>query len=196
MSGYDFDRPYVSQEALGVYIAIDTETAATFGAKVRAAILSNVEYKIRHERLKRENNMKPPPSCGRIFSGYLVVRHLGTARQYETWMPDHVFDELYRLDSGSSLRAKIVQPPRGDSGFSATTKNTDLNQRETLEEALLNLATLAGSEVVHKRQNARGTFFYEVQGRGFPSYQSATNTILELSRILCVREAAGGQELQ
>ena len=91
------------------------------------------------------------------------------------------------------MRAKILKPPQDDSGrFSATTKNTNLNQRETLEEAVLNLATLAGAEVVHKRQNARGTFFYEVQGRGFPSYQSATNTILELSRTLCAREGAGG----
>ena len=39
--------------------------------------------------------MKPPPSCGRIFPGYLVVRNLGKSDQYETWMPDHVFDELY-----------------------------------------------------------------------------------------------------
>ena len=94
-------------------------------------------------------------------------------------------------------RARIVQPSRDDSGyFGITTKNTALNQRDTLEEAVLNLATLVGAEVVHKRQNARGTFFYEVQGRGFPSYQSASNTILELSRVLCARESPGGPEAQ
>jgi len=55
---------------------------------VKATPLSNIEYKIRFERLKRENNMKPPPSCGRIFPGYVVVRKLDTPAQYETWMPD------------------------------------------------------------------------------------------------------------
>ncbi|GAB3669662.1 hypothetical protein GCM10028813_53530 [Ramlibacter alkalitolerans] len=90
-------------------------------------------------------------------------------------------------------RAKIVQPPRDASRrFFTTTKNTDLNQRDTLEEAVINLATLLGAEVVHKRQNTRGTFFYEVQGRGFPSYQSASNTILELSRLLCARGTTEG----
>ena len=83
------------------------------------------------------------------------------------------------------MKATIVQPPRDDAKrFYTTTKNTDLRQRETLEEALANLAGLAGASVVHKRQNARGTYFYEVQGSGFPSYQSASNTILELTRIL------------
>ena len=27
--------------------------------------------------------------------GYLVVRRIGTAGQYETWMPDQIFEELY-----------------------------------------------------------------------------------------------------
>lgn len=27
--------------------------------------------------------------------GYLVVRKCGTEHEYETWMPGHVFDELY-----------------------------------------------------------------------------------------------------
>jgi hypothetical protein len=77
------------------YVATDGETASEFGRTVKATGLSNVEYKIRFGKLKRENNMKPPPSCGRIFMGYLVVRHLGTRQQYETWMPDHVFEDLY-----------------------------------------------------------------------------------------------------
>lgn len=96
MSGYDFDRPFVSQKALPRYVAIDPTAAARYGRIVRATELSNVEYKIRFARLGRENNMKPPPSCGRIFGGFLVVRNLGTPEQYETWMPDHVFEELYR----------------------------------------------------------------------------------------------------
>jgi len=37
----------------------------------------------------------PPSSHRHIYLGYLVVRKLGTPDQYETWMPDLVFDELY-----------------------------------------------------------------------------------------------------
>lgn len=86
------------------------------------------------------------------------------------------------------MKAEIVVPPRDDARrFFSSTKNTDLGQRATLEEAIANLAGLAGAAVVHKRQNARGSFFYEVQGHGFPPYQSATNTILELTRILCAK---------
>jgi hypothetical protein len=40
--------------------------------------------------------MKKPPSCGRYFSGFLVVRNLGRKNQYETWMPEVVFEELYK----------------------------------------------------------------------------------------------------
>lgn len=89
------------------------------------------------------------------------------------------------------MRAKIVHPPTDAANpFFTTTKNTDIDQGETLEEIMLNLATLAGAEVIHKRESARRRFFYEVQRPGFSSYQSASNTILELSRILCARGAA------
>ena len=86
--------------------------------------------------------------------------------------------------------AKIVRPPREESGvFSTTTKNTHLSQRETLEQALVNLATLADASVIHRLHNSRGSTFYEVQGVGASGYQSASNTILELSRVLCARHA-------
>jgi hypothetical protein len=98
MSGYDYDRPFVSQKALREYKAVDAIAAARYGKTVKATILSNIDYKTRFGRLQRENNMKPPPRCVRIFSGYLVVRKLGTPLQYETWMPDDVFEELYGSD--------------------------------------------------------------------------------------------------
>ncbi len=94
MSGYDFNRPFINEKAMEHFFAIDRETASRFGKKVKATELSNMEYKIRFGKLCSENNMKPPPSCGRIFSGYLVIRRLGTRAQYETWMPDHVFEEF------------------------------------------------------------------------------------------------------
>ena len=63
------------------YVATDAETASEFGRSVTATELSNVEYKIRFSRLARENKMKPPPSCGRIFTGFPVVRKIGTQQQ-------------------------------------------------------------------------------------------------------------------
>ena len=95
MSGYDFNRPFIVQADMGTYLALDAQTARNYGKTVKATELSNVEYQTRFGRFERENNMKPPPSCGRIFMGYLVVRQVGTDQQYETWMPDDVFDELY-----------------------------------------------------------------------------------------------------
>lgn len=95
MDQYDYDRPYIPQSVMSKYVATDVETASQFGQSVKATELSNIEYKIRFNRLARENNMKPPPSCDRIFMGFLVVRRVGTKQQYETWMPGLVFQELY-----------------------------------------------------------------------------------------------------
>lgn len=94
MSGYDFDRPFVSHQALRSYTARRSDIAAKYGRTVKAIELSNSEYNIRFHRLSSQNRMKPPPSAGRIFSGYLVIRRLGTSEQYETWMPADVFEDL------------------------------------------------------------------------------------------------------
>ena len=81
--------------------------------------------------------------------------------------------------------AKIVKaPPTGRGYFVTTTKNTAISQRETLEEVIVNLATALGAEIVHKQLGSRGAYFYEVQESGFSGFQSASNTILELSRRL------------
>ena len=95
MTGYDFNRPFVDQADMATFKARDRATANQFGPLVKAYELSNSEYGQRYQRLHGPNNMNQPPSHGRIFSGYVVVRKLGTPSQYETWMPDHVFDELY-----------------------------------------------------------------------------------------------------
>jgi hypothetical protein len=96
MTGYDFDRPYIEQEKMLLYEVMDEGEPETYGQHVRATKLSNLEYKTRYSRFKATNNMKPPPSALRIFSGYLVVRKLGTPAQYETWMPEDVFETMYR----------------------------------------------------------------------------------------------------
>lgn len=98
MTGYDYDRPYVSHESFQKFNAIDPDIAAKYGQTVIATQLSNSEYNSRYARLGKKNNMKRPPGAGRHkFMGWLVVRKLGTSRQYETWMPEDAFEECYEL---------------------------------------------------------------------------------------------------
>ncbi|WP_093387791.1 hypothetical protein [Rugamonas rubra] len=92
---YDFNRPLIDRSDLPLYVAVDEAVASDFGAKVRAVDMSNAEYDVRYRKKAASSTMKPPPSHHRIFPGYLVVRKLGTPDEYETWMPDHVFDDLY-----------------------------------------------------------------------------------------------------
>lgn len=92
---YDFDKAYRPPDEMQLYTATDPKTRELYGHQVWAVELSNREYQHRFNKLSQSNNMKPPPSSGRIFAGYLVVRKLGSPGQYETWMPDHVFDEVY-----------------------------------------------------------------------------------------------------
>ena len=96
MDAYSSDRPFITLEEMALFDAIDRDTARKYGSKVKAAGVSNVDYKVRFGKLSSSQTMNHPPSCGRIFPGYVVVRKLGTQDQYETWMPDHVFEELYR----------------------------------------------------------------------------------------------------
>lgn len=80
---------------------------------------------------------------------------------------------------------KIVHTLKPDQKwFGTTTKNTSLSQRETLEEIIINLSSLLGAKEIYKTKNVRRSFFYEIQAPGFSCYQSASNTILELSRVL------------
>lgn len=84
-------------------------------------------------------------------------------------------------------KAKIISAPtNGDRTFLTTIKNTSISQRETLEEVIINLASALKIEVIHTNRNSRGSYFYEVQAKGFAGFQSASNTILELSRKLAV----------
>lgn len=91
----DFTRLFVDRSQLDEYVALDVDTTREYGKTVRAVEMSNVDYSVRHRKLAECQTMKPPPSHSRIFAGYLVVRKPGTKGEYETWMPDHVFDDLY-----------------------------------------------------------------------------------------------------
>ena len=96
MTGYDFDRPFADSAVFPLYDAVDREVASRYGHTVRAMEMSNSEYATRYNRFRKSTNMKPPPSHGRTFGGYLVVRKLGGPDQYETWIPDMAFTEIYR----------------------------------------------------------------------------------------------------
>ncbi|MFA1727625.1 hypothetical protein ACD582_10000 [Xanthomonas nasturtii] len=81
--------------------------------------------------------------------------------------------------------AEIVKaPPSGDRYFHTTTKNTAIFQRKTLEEVIINLATALAAGIIHKQLSSRSISFYEVQGVSASGFQSASSTILELSRRL------------
>ena len=89
------ERPWITREQMKLYKARDRRTAKLYGETVAAAQIANVDFKARHSKYANERKMSAPPSCGRIFLGYLVVRQLDTTEEYETWMPEIVFDELY-----------------------------------------------------------------------------------------------------
>jgi hypothetical protein len=98
-SGYDFNRPYMDLDSLDLFTAVRAKDARKYGKTVRAFVLSNREYQRRFGRFAKQNNMKPPPGSHiHIMLGYLVVRRLGTPAQYETWMPDYVFEGLYEKE--------------------------------------------------------------------------------------------------
>lgn len=96
---YDFDRPFVDSTQLSTYVATDIEEARLYGRSVRAIEMSNAEYSARYRKLSTDRTMKPAPSHHRVFPGYLVVRKIDTKDEYETWMPDHVFKEIYVASS-------------------------------------------------------------------------------------------------
>ncbi|MCK4944788.1 MAG: hypothetical protein KAS59_00815 [Alphaproteobacteria bacterium] len=79
-------------------------------------------------------------------------------------------------------RAKIISPKSTGYFIGTSTKNTSLSQPETLEEIMINLSTYLGVKEIHKQTSARDATFYEPQEPLVFSYQSASNTLLELSR--------------
>lgn len=90
------ERPFITLEQMAEYSARDRETARKYGSTIRAAEISNRDYGYRYSKFSSDRKMQPPPSSHmHIYLGYLVVRKLGTSEQYETWMPSHVFEELY-----------------------------------------------------------------------------------------------------
>lgn len=104
---HDFDRPFRDQSSMQTFRATNKQDARRFGPIVKAMTITNREYSHRYSRLAKQNNMKDPPSSAtHIMVGHLVVRRLGTDRQYETWMPSDVFEEIYEEHSSNSSASK------------------------------------------------------------------------------------------
>lgn len=60
---------------------------------------------------------------------------------------------------------------------------------------MVNLATVLSMTEIFKAETARGSTIYEPQGKGFHySYQSASNTILELSRHIAQNTATAKKQ--
>jgi len=79
-------------------------------------------------------------------------------------------------------KARIITDTGTGGTFGTSTRYTGLNQRHTLEAIMLNLATHLGIRTIAKKTSARGAEFYRPDGSY--AFQSATNTIYELSLML------------
>ena len=107
MLDHDFNRPFMEPTSMESYNARDKQTARRYGKTVKALTITNREYQQRFDMLADKSSMKPPPgSAVHIMMGYLVVRKLGTPQQYETWMPEDVFDELYVIPAQATTGGK------------------------------------------------------------------------------------------
>ena len=99
---HDFERCFGDVTSMSAFTAVREVDARRYGKTVRALAITNREYLQRFNRLGGRNNMKPPPGSHiHIMPGYLVVRRVGTSGQYETWMPEDVFEELYAQTNGT-----------------------------------------------------------------------------------------------
>lgn len=105
---YDHNKKYLPNSEFEEFIPTDHDVAKKYGKIVRAMVLSNREYQHRFDKLSTKFKMKEPPLSGRIFRGYIVVRNVGNKSEYETWMPDHVFEEIYSKDGISRSTFKRI----------------------------------------------------------------------------------------
>jgi hypothetical protein len=92
---HDFTRPLISVAEMEDYFAVHDEIAVRHGRLVKAIAMSNREYCARHAQLSAHHTMVAPSGCMKIYHGYLVVRNVGTAEQFETWIPDDAFAAMY-----------------------------------------------------------------------------------------------------
>ncbi|MEO0485531.1 MAG: hypothetical protein AAF092_06435 [Pseudomonadota bacterium] len=77
---------------------------------------------------------------------------------------------------------KIVVRAQRSGIIPTSTKRPSKGQRETLEAILVNLGIVLEIPEIEKALSARGAAFYRPSGTS--TFQSATNTILEMSENL------------
>lgn len=92
---FDHSKKFMDSRAMHKYRSIDKSTAKKYGEYVFANEMTNAEYDQRYARLKNTRRMQHRNPYRRIYPGYLVVRKMDTKEEYETWMPDHAFEEVY-----------------------------------------------------------------------------------------------------
>lgn len=81
------------------------------------------------------------------------------------------------------MKVEFIEGP-GSGDFLTLIKRTGISQRETLEGTITNLCKCLGINMVYKKTSGRGGIFYQPVGQ--VGYQSASNTILELTeKLLC-----------
>ena len=51
MAAHDWDRPYIALDQMPLFTAIDRKAAQMYGPKVKAAAISNIDYKMRFGKL-------------------------------------------------------------------------------------------------------------------------------------------------
>ncbi len=84
------------------------------------------------------------------------------------------------------MKVEIVPGPEKGS-FSSTTKRTSIPQGEKLEEIMKNLCASLNIKIIYRILNSRYATFY--RPKGSYTYQSATNTILQLSEEVAEKMA-------
>ncbi|EOX3944834.1 LAGLIDADG family homing endonuclease [Vibrio alginolyticus] len=81
----------------------------------------------------------------------------------------------------------IIVEGRESGSFITSTARTNVSQRKKLESIMKNLCACLGIGIIYWKLSSRGTTFYCPDGF---TYQSATNTILELTEKLAEQAAA------
>ncbi|AKX50234.1 hypothetical protein AKN89_01055 [Thiopseudomonas alkaliphila] len=72
-----------------------------------------------------------------------------------------------------------IEYDHSESGFYASRKYTDIPKREKHEIIMKNLCSFLGINTIQKVMDSRMNIYYKPNG--FSCYQSATNTIIELT---------------
>lgn len=80
-----------------------------------------------------------------------------------------------------------IEYDHSKSSISTSTKYTDIPQKEKHELIMKNLCSFLGINTIQKIMDSRMNVYY--RPNGFSCYQSATNTIIELTEQIVAKDA-------